>query len=80
MLGDEALHLQMLVGTLVWNASKCFGRRAVVGQLEQATQQDRHVVELCAGAGFDGRDQLVAQVGIGAAEIEQELNFHGVHR
>jgi hypothetical protein len=58
---------------LVLDPGERFGRRLVVGGLEDAAEQDRDVFEFYAGALFDRGDGLVAEEGVGAAEIEQEL-------
>ena len=50
-------------------------RRLVVGELEHAAEQDRQIDEVRAGALFDGGDHLVGKVGVGAAEIEVELDL-----
>ena len=55
-----------------------FGRRPVVGGLEDAAEQDRHIFEIHADARLDRRDRLVAEEGVGAAEIEQELRGEGL--
>ncbi|KAF5292566.1 hypothetical protein FQR65_LT20262 [Abscondita terminalis] len=73
----EALQLLVFIGTLERNAGIGFGGRAVVGQLEQPAQQHGLVAEAGAAARLDGRDDLVAQVGIGAAEVEQEMDVGG---
>ena len=40
---DEAPHLEQVVGPLFWNARECLGRRPVVGELEEAAEEDRYV-------------------------------------
>ena len=70
---DEALGLQRVKLALVLDAGQRLGRRLVVGGLEDAAEQDRHIFEFHAGALFDRRDRLVAEEGVGAAEIEHEL-------
>ena len=72
---QEALGLQRVEFALVLDAGERFGRRLVVGGLEDAAEQDRHIFEFHAGALFDRRDRLVAEERIGAAEIEQELRM-----
>src|SRR6266851_5628096 len=69
----EPLGLQHLKLGLVLDAGKCFGGRLVVGGLEDAAEQNRHIFEFHAGALFDCRDRLVTEKGIGAADIEHEL-------
>ena len=76
---DEALGLQRVELALVLDAGERFGRRFVVGGLEDAAEQDRHIFELHAGALFDRRDRLVTEEGIGAAEIEHELRGGWAH-
>jgi len=58
---------------LVLDAGKRFGGGFVVGGLEDAAEQNRHILEFHPGAFFDRRDRLVTEEGIGAAEIEHEL-------
>src|SRR6185295_8755596 len=54
--------------------------RSVVRQLEQAAEQDGHVLDGDPGSQFERGDQLVAQVRVRAAEVEQELDVaHLVH-
>jgi len=60
---------------LVLDAGERFGGRFVVGGLEDAAEQDRHIVEFCAGPFLDRRDRLMAQKGVRAAEIEHELRI-----
>src|SRR6266852_4461879 len=69
----EPLCLQHLKLGLVLDAGKGFGGRLVVGGLEDAAEQNRHIFEFHAGALFDCRDRLVTEKGIGAADIEHEL-------
>src|SRR5205823_9624648 len=75
----EALGLQHLELGLVLDAGQRLRRRSVVGGLEDTAKQDRDVFELHAGAVFDRRDRLMAEKGVGATEIEQELRIlsHG---
>ncbi len=56
VLLDEALRFELLVGKLVADAGVALHRRAVVRQLEHAAEQDRHILELRAGALLDARD------------------------
>src|SRR5262249_59763907 len=72
---DEALGLQRHELRFILDASERLGRRSVVGGLEDAAEQDRHIFELRAGALFDRRDRLMAQKGVRAAEIEHELRI-----
>ena len=72
---QEALGLQRVEFALVLDAGQRFGGRLVVGGLEDAAEQDRHIFEFHAGALFDRRNRFVAEEGIGAAEIEQELRI-----
>ncbi len=76
---DEALGFQRVKFALVLDAGKRFGGGFVVGGLEDATEQDRHIFELHADPLFDRRDRLVTEKGVGAAEIEHELRDGGVH-
>src|SRR5262245_35163313 len=78
MAAYEAVHLEPLVFRLVLDAGQAFRRRAIVGELEDAAQQDRHVLERHPGAPPDLRNHQMAQVGVGAAEVEMELHLdHG---
>ena len=70
---QEALGFQRVEFALVLDAGERFGGRLVVGGLEDAAEQDRHIFELHPGALFDRRNRFVAEEGVGAAEIEQEL-------
>src|SRR6185436_9276023 len=63
---------------LVLDPGERFGRRLVVGGLEDAAKQDRNIFELHVRALFDRGDRLVAEKGVGAAEVEQELRI-GAH-
>jgi hypothetical protein len=72
---DEPLGLQCVELALVLDAGKCFGRRLVVGGLENAAEQDRDIFEFRTRALFDRRDRLMAEEGVRAAEIEQELRM-----
>ena len=72
---DETLQLQSLVFEPVLDADHLLGRRAIVGQLEHAAKQDRHVFEFGAGAGFDLRNDLMRQIGVRAAEVEMKFHF-----
>ena len=76
---DEALGLQRVKFALVLDAGERFGGRFVVGGLEDAAEQDRHIFEFHAGALFDRRDRLMAEKRVGAAEIEQELRGSRAH-
>ncbi len=76
---DETLRLQHLKLGLVLDAGERFGRRFVVGGLEDTAEQDRHIFEFHADALFDRRDRLVTEESIGAAEIEQELRDRRAH-
>jgi hypothetical protein len=64
---------------LVLDAGERLGRRLVVGGLEDAAEQDRHILEFHACALFDRRDRLVTEEGIGAAEVEHELRGGWAH-
>ena len=73
VLRDEALHLELVVGAPMRHVGEGLRRRAIAGQLEKPAEQDRHVLEPHAGAPFDVREDLVHEVGVRAAEVEQEL-------
>ena len=73
---DETARFQHLVYHLVLNAAERDHRRLVVGQLEDTTEKNRHVFELRPRAGLDFRDHLVREIGVRAAEIEQEFHPH----
>ena len=60
---------------LVLDAGQRFGGRLVVGGLENAAKQDRHIFELHTDPFFDRRNRLMAQEGVRAAEIEHELRI-----
>src|SRR5258707_14119952 len=70
---DEALGFQRMKLALVLDSGQRLGRRLVVGGLEDAAEQDRHIVEFGAGALRDRRNRLVTEKRVGAAEIEHEL-------
>jgi hypothetical protein len=72
---QKALGLERVELALVLDAGECFGGGLVVGGLEDAAEQDRHIFELHVRALFDRRNRFVAEEGIGAAEIEQELRI-----
>ena len=81
MAGHEPLGLARLVGQLVLHTGEGLGGRSVVGQLEDAAQEDRDVVEARAGALFDRRDHPMREIGVGAAEIEIEDHLrHQAHQ
>jgi len=50
-------------------------QRAIVGQLEHAAKQDRHIFESSAGALLDFWNYEMAEIGVRAAEVEMEFNF-----
>src|SRR5208337_5560586 len=76
---DEAGRLQPLVLRLVLDPRQALRRRAIVGHLENAAQQHRHVLELHARALFDFRNYEVAEIGVGAAEVEVKFYLdHGL--
>src|SRR5690349_22939617 len=70
---DEALGFDGVEFAFVLDAGQRFGRRLVVGGLENAAEQHGNILEGRADALLDRRDGLVAEKGIGTAEIEQEL-------
>src|SRR5262249_51781443 len=76
-LNLEALHetpsLDFLKLALVFHAGERLGRGPVVGGLEDAAEQDRHVLEFHVCALLDRGDCLVCQKCIRATDIEQEL-------
>src|SRR5437667_1798337 len=74
----EAAHLEPLVFRLVLDPCQAFRRRAIVGELEDAAQQNRHVLDLDPGASLDLGNHQLAQAGLGAAEVE--MKFHLDHR
>src|SRR5208282_1764872 len=74
----EAGHLQSFVLGLVLDAGQALRRRAIVGHLEDTAQQYRHVFELHSRALFDFRNNKMAQIGIGTAEVEVKFYLgHG---
>ncbi|MHC2782650.1 ferredoxin-NADP reductase [Bradyrhizobium liaoningense] len=70
---DETLGLDRLEFALVLDAGQGLRRRLVVGRLEDAAEQDRHIFELDADPLLDRRNRQMAEIGVGAAEVEQEL-------
>ena len=72
---DEAFGLQRMELGLVLDPGERLSGRLVVGGLEDAAEQDRDIFELHASALFDRRDRLMAEEGVGAAEIEHELRI-----
>src|ERR1700738_602801 len=75
---DEARRLEALVVGLVLDAGEALPRRPVAGQLVDAAQQHRHVLEFRTRPSLDLRDHQMRQIGVGAAEIEVELDLgHG---
>ena len=72
---DEAIHLELFVFGLVADSGESSGGRLVAGRLEDAAEQDRHIVEGRSRARLDRRDDLVAEEGVRAAEIEQEFGI-----
>jgi hypothetical protein len=72
---QKTFGLQRVEFALVLDAGERFGGRLVVGGLEDAAEQDRHIFELRVRALFDRRDRFVAEEGVGTAEIEQELRI-----
>ena len=75
----EAIGLDRLEFALVLDAGERLGGRPVVGGLENAAKQDRDVFEFGPDPLFDRRDGLVAQEGVGTAEIEHELRRGDAH-
>ena len=76
---DEAPHLEHLVLEPVLDRGHLHGRRGIARELEHAAKKDRHVREARAGALLDRRDQAMDEVGVRAAEVVQELDFHRLH-
>ena len=72
---QEALGLERIVFRLVLDPAQRVGRRHVAGRLVDAAEQHRDVVELDAGALLDRRQHEFGEIGIGAAEIEVELDL-----
>jgi hypothetical protein len=72
---DKALGLQRHVVGLVSDALEIVGGRAVAGELVDAAEQHRHIIEFGPGPSFDVRNHTRRQIGVRAAEIELELNF-----
>ena len=73
---DEASHLQRLIFGLVPDAREGAGGRLVPGELEQASEQDRHIGDHTPGTRLDTGDQAVAQERVRTAEIEIEGHVH----
>src|SRR5262249_18924127 len=74
---EEALRLELLVFQLVADTGESLARRAVAGELVHTAEQGGHVLELSASPACDARDDEMAQIGVGAAEVEVE--FHLAH-
>src|SRR5260370_41965375 len=79
MTANKALRFQRLIFGLVLDAAERVERRHVVGRLVDPPEQHRDVFELHAGTFFNGRNGDFSQIGIGAAEIELELDFHATY-
>ena len=59
MASDEALSLKLFVFQPVLDAEHTHRRRAIIGQLEDAAEQNRHVLEFDAGPLLDlGNDEM----------------------
>src|SRR2546427_827222 len=76
-LSKEAAHLELLVLRLVLDPRKTLRRRAIVGELEDAAQQNGDVLERDPGASLDLRNNQIGQVSVRAAEVE--MKFHPDH-
>ena len=70
VLVDEQLGLAAGVLALVLDALELDHGWLVVGQLEDAAEQHRNIGDLHAGPCRKGGQDLVAEIGVGAAEIE----------
>jgi hypothetical protein len=71
---QEALGLDSVVFRLVLDPAEGLGWRQIAGCLVDATEQNRHVVELNARALFDPRQRNLGKVGVGTSEIEVEFD------
>ena len=67
--------LERIVFRLVLDPAQRLGGRHVAGRLVDAAEQYRDVVELDARSLLDRRQRKFGEIGIGAAEIEVELDF-----
>ena len=72
---QEARGLERVVFRLVLDPAQRVGGRHVAGRLVHAAQQHRDVVELDASSLLNLGQREFGQIGIGAAEIEMELNL-----
>ena len=74
----ESFHFEHVISAPVRHIGVHLDRRAIVGELEQTAQKDRHILDRHACARRNRGQHFMAQIGIRAAEIEQELNgfFH----
>ena len=78
MLQYESFHFEHVISAPVRYIGVNLDGRAIVGELKQTAQKDRHILDRRASARRNRRQNFMAQIGIRAAEIEQELNgfFH----
>jgi hypothetical protein len=74
LVPQTAAYRRCLVGPLVGDVRVCLCGRTVVGEFEQATEQDGSVSDHDARAPADVGQNLVAQICIGTAKVKQKLN------
>jgi hypothetical protein len=76
---DEAFDLQPLVVELAPDAGELLEGRSVARRLEDAAEKAGIIDEGGAGPRLDLRNDAVRQIGVRAAEIEDELyRFHAL--
>src|SRR5580698_7623813 len=80
MARNEALDLEPVVSELVGDVLEGDQRRLVVGRLEYAAEQNRHVDEGRAGPLLDRADGAMGEIAIGTAEIEMVFDSRFCHR
>ena len=80
MPGDKAAELQHLVLDLPLDRRKRDGRRLVAGRLENAPKQAGVDGEPRARPLEDGRKRAIGEIGVGAPEVEYELDRRAHHQ
>ena len=79
MPGDEAAQLQHFVLELALDRREGDGRRQVPGRLEDAAEQAGVDDEPSPRSLEDRRQRAIGEIGVGAAEIEYELDRRAHH-
>ncbi len=77
MAADEALGLHRHVVGLVSDALEIIGGRAVAGELVDAAEQRRHIIEFGRGAPLDVRNHVRPPDRRWGCRNQQELNLEG---